>query len=677
MARQPRKKEMSAPIAGEIATTRDGRDITRPWIMELQQPRNPRLLHAVDWGVYARVLADPEVSSTFQQRRRAVTSAEWDVIPGNKKNPRSVEAGDKFKANLERVGVDRFTDKMLYALANGYSVAEVVWETRDGLWQFEAIKVRHARRFRWDKENRLRLLTPRNMQGEILEDKKFWPLVTGASDDDETYGRGFCEDLYWPTLFKRNGIGFWNTFLDKFGNPTAKGTYRRGTPKADVEKLLQALAAISTDAGFVVPEGVAVELLEAARSGTGDFEKLVRYMDEAIAKVVLSQTMTTSDGASLSQAEVHAGVKLEVVTGDADLICESFNLGPATWWCEYNYGPDVEPPQLVRLIDAKKDLKTQAETDTALKALGWERTDESYRDTYGDGYERSNTVDPTDPTKTIGQGGRPPVNDNGDKPVVDPNLKGREQPLRKPVSFAAADPRPLYVSRPLLNADELLAWAQRQGFTETLAASELHVTVAYSRRAVNWFDMGSSWDGPDGKLIVPPGGPRRVDRLGDSIVLHFDSPALRYRNEEMREKGASWDYPSYQAHVSIAPLKEIDGYPHLEAVEPFEGELRFGPERFRAIESGYEAQLAEISFAEAALARDVVDQAVDMIVAEGWEPLQPIVSPIAAAITAAGSPEELNALLIATLEQSDVDQLTETLARAGFAIRTAEEGGVD
>jgi hypothetical protein len=52
-------------------------------------------------------------------------------------------------------------------------------------------------------------------------------------------------------------------------------------------------------------------------------------MDECIAKVVLSQTMTTQDGSSLSQAQVHAGVKLEVVKSDADLLSDSFNAGPA------------------------------------------------------------------------------------------------------------------------------------------------------------------------------------------------------------------------------------------------------------------------------------------------------------------------------------------------------------
>ncbi len=672
MATKPERRSRGRPSIGEIATTRDGRDITQPWIAELQQPRNPKLQSVIDWGIYKRVMADPEVRSTFQQRRRAVTSAEWDIIPGNKKKPASVKAADLLKANLERIGVDRVTDKMLYALAYGYSVAEIIWETREGLWQFGDIKVRHARRFRWDKDNRLRLLTSGNMRGEVLEERKFWTLVTGASDDDEAYGHGFCEDLYWPTLFKRNGIGFWNTFLDKFGSPTAKGTYRRGTPQADINKLLDALAAIATDSGIALPEGVAIELLDAARSGTADFEKLVRYMDEAIAKVVLSQTMTTSDGSSLSQAEVHAGVKLEVVTGDADLVCESFNLGPATWWTEYNFGPGVEPPQLVRLIDRKTDLKAQAEADVQLKSLGWERTDESFRDTYGDGYERSNSVDPTDSGARIGHNGGPPINDNA--------------PDARPVSgstasFAATDPRPLYVSRPLLNADEVLAWAKREGFAQTFAASELHVTVAFSRRPVNWFDMGTAWDGPDGRLIVPPGGPRRVDRLGEAIVLHFDCPDLRRRNQEMRDRGASWDFPTYQMHVSIAPAGSIPDGMNIEAIEPFEGELRFGPERFRALESGYDAQLAEISFAEAAAARDVVDQAVDMIIEEGWAridaPVAAMVAPIAAAIDAANSPEELDAALIASLGQSDVDRLTEQLARAGFAIRVAEEGGVE
>ncbi|WP_348245118.1 hypothetical protein, partial [Salmonella enterica] len=43
-----------------------------------------------------------------------------------------------------------------------------------------------------------------------------------------------------------------------------------------------------------------------------------------------------------------------------------------------------------------------------------------------------------------------------------------EDAAAKAVSFAADDPRPLYVYRQLLNAGELLDWALEQGFKATL-----------------------------------------------------------------------------------------------------------------------------------------------------------------------------------------------------------------
>jgi phage gp29-like protein len=63
---------------------------------------------------------------------------------------------------------------------------------------------------------------------------------------------------------------------------------------------------------MMVPEGMMVELIEASRSGTADYSGFADHLDSAIAKVILSQTMTTDNGSSRSQAEVHSGVKLEV-----------------------------------------------------------------------------------------------------------------------------------------------------------------------------------------------------------------------------------------------------------------------------------------------------------------------------------------------------------------------------
>lgn len=46
--------------------------------------------------------------------------------------------------------------------------------------------------------------------------------------------------------------------------------------------------------------------------------------------------------------------------------------------------------------------------------------------------------------------------------------------------------RPLYVSRPSVSAEEIITWAKQQGFATTLPAEDMHVTVCYSKRPVDW-----------------------------------------------------------------------------------------------------------------------------------------------------------------------------------------------
>lgn len=419
---QPR----SAELGQVIATTGDGRDITRPFVQELEEFRDKRLAGVVDWGVYDRILLDDQVKSCLEQRRSAVVSREWSVIPGDPEDPRSVAAAEALEANLLQLDWDDITDKMLYARFYGIAVAELVWKPVNGQFFFD-IHVRHARRFRYDRDRRLRLITVGNMRGEILDDRKFWVVTAGASDSDEPYGRGLAEWLYWPCLFKRNAIRFWNLFLDKFSLPTAKGKYRPGATKEEIGKVLQAIMSIANETGFAIPEGMEVEFMQIASAGI-DFEKMPRYMDEAIAKIILSQTMTTQDGSSLSQAQVHKGVQNGLITADADLTMGSFNRGPSRWFTDFNYGPNVASPIVIRHVEEEEDLKHTAETDAVLERIGWQRTEESFKDIYGDGFVRKAAPEPA-PVPPAIETKKPANDDDQERPRPKVAVSFAEAPI--------------------------------------------------------------------------------------------------------------------------------------------------------------------------------------------------------------------------------------------------------
>jgi hypothetical protein len=106
--------------------------------------------------------------------------------------------------------------------------------------------------------------------------------------------------------------------------------------------------------------------------------------------------MTTDNGSSRSQAEVHSDVALTVIKSDADMLCESFNAGPAVWLTEWNY-PGAKAPKVWRRIVDPVDLTAQAARDKVLYDMGYEPTEDYVTETYGAGFtKRKSETQPGD-----------------------------------------------------------------------------------------------------------------------------------------------------------------------------------------------------------------------------------------------------------------------------------------
>ncbi len=367
----------------EIATTLDGRDITRGYLGPLLISQDSVLLQlGGNLLAYEEVLRDDQVMSTFAQRRLAVVSTPWEVQPGGTAL-KDKKAAEFLTGVIQKIGFDNLTEKMLNGTFYGYAVGECLWAYDGTYITLDKIKVRKARRFRFAPNGDLHMLTYKDMMpGDLMPPRKFWAFACGADNDDEPYGLGLAHWLYWPVFFKKNGIKLWLKFLDKFAQPTGVGKYPRGSQAADVNNLLGELQAISTDSAIAIPEGMAIELLEAARSGTVDYSTLHDKMNQAISKVVLGQMMTSEAAGGHNKADVQMKVRQDLVRADADMICDSFTRTVATWLTEWNF-PGAAIPKLRRIIEEPEDLKARAERDASLFSMGYRPTLQYVLNTYG------------------------------------------------------------------------------------------------------------------------------------------------------------------------------------------------------------------------------------------------------------------------------------------------------
>jgi len=408
-SKKNRKSDKKQPaLFDEVAAVGAGQHVADGYLGEIAKHEDSILaLKGGDLAAYEPVLRDDQVKSTLEQRRSALISAPLVIEPGGS-GRQDKKAADFVRENIEHLLFNDTTTKMHYGIFYGYAVGELMYGI-DGRHLFiDDIKVRKQKRFMFGKDGTLRLKVTGKPGGEIMPERKFWTFATGADNDDNPYGMGLAYWLYWPVFFKRNDIKFWLIFLEKFGAPTVKGEYPLGAGETDRKKLLEACEAIRNATSITVPAGMPIELIEASRSGTADYRELSDRMDKAISKVVLCQTMTTDDGASLSQAQEHADVKQDVVRADADLLNDSLRRGPLSWLVGWNY-PGASVPHARRVIEEPEDLKARAERDKIIFDMGYRPTLKYIINTYGGEWtdisanEPESTSEPT-PAIEFGEG---------------------------------------------------------------------------------------------------------------------------------------------------------------------------------------------------------------------------------------------------------------------------------
>ena len=265
---------------------------------------------------------------------------------------------DDVEEILRRPEAEKLVLDLLDGIAKGFSCVEIIWERDVKRWEPVRYEWRSQRHFILDRDTltQPRLRTPENMYpGDDLQPFKW--LVHRPTLTSGPPGRGgIAMPASLAYMAKKYTIADWLTFLDVFGMPVRLGTFPPEMQKRKSE-LLRAIQQIGTDAAAVIPKGMEVQFLEAKGSAAGGlFQNTAEYWDKQTSKVVLGQTMSSDDGASLSQAKVHQEVRREIRDADARAVAATITRDLIIQFIQLNYGPQGKYPRAAFKVSEPEDV---------------------------------------------------------------------------------------------------------------------------------------------------------------------------------------------------------------------------------------------------------------------------------------------------------------------------------
>lgn len=323
---------------------------------------------------------DLHYAAVLGVRKRALLGVEPVVtIKGTSKQAQYIQAHVKDLVSRPEFHGDYLTD-LLDALGKGIAIVEAVWKRDERQWWPMRYEWRDPRHFQVDRIDgrTLRLKDETRKEGRELPPNLFSIHRPKLKSGLPVRG-GLAMLAAWAFLFKHYTLKDWMSFLEVYGMPLRIGRYGRGAGHDDRRVLLQAVRKISTDAAAIIPKEMDIEFISAAGStggkGNGQsglFASMVGYLDKQVSKGVLGQTMSTDDGSSQAQAEIHENVRHDIALADARQVAATINRALIRPFVDINFGPQErgDYPAIGFPLGEAEDAKVLSEAVRKLVPLG-------------------------------------------------------------------------------------------------------------------------------------------------------------------------------------------------------------------------------------------------------------------------------------------------------------------
>jgi len=333
---------------------------------------------------------DGHIAAEMGKRRRALLLP-WQVLPPDQ--PSAYEKGitDRLRELVDAIPA---FDDMLYdmtdAIGKGFACLEIEWGKEGGWWVPASLTHRPQSWFTLHRGERqeIRLRTngvgaaPRGRPDEgghrgVPLQPFGWLVHTHRAKSGWLERAAMFRQLVWPYLFKNYSIGDLAEFLEIYGIPVRVGKYPGSASKEEKATLMRALVGIGHNAAGIIPDGMSLDFLDAARGDPAAFELMIDWCERTQSKVILGGTLTSgADGKSSTNAlgNVHNEVRKDLRDSDIRQLNNTLTCGLLHAIATVN---GLMPPEgarrapVLRLkVQDTEDLATFAQALPALVKIG-------------------------------------------------------------------------------------------------------------------------------------------------------------------------------------------------------------------------------------------------------------------------------------------------------------------
>jgi len=338
---------------------------------------------------------DPHLQAVLQTRRLSLTQAQWQIMPGDEDDPRSIDAAEDIRDQLSAYdGFDDALQGLLDAIPKGTAAAEIIYNDD---WSLDRLVEIPGRMLDWTTGD---LQIIQNGTTEPMEPNKFIrhsPRLKPGSIQRRGLMRALS--IYW--CISHYAMEDWAGFVEVFGMPVRVGRYDGDKSKgSDIDVLKTAIKGLGTDAAAILPKSMDIEFIEPMRTGIPGggtpMQSVIDHIEKKISITVLGQNITTQSESGSGTLAGNAGERTvkSLTRGDAVQLNLTLRRDLFRPIVGFRHGFDVALPHLRFDLDDQVNTEARGKIYSLAKEIGVETSASQFREEMG-------LLEPTDADDTI------------------------------------------------------------------------------------------------------------------------------------------------------------------------------------------------------------------------------------------------------------------------------------